>query len=90
LKEGVVHQMDRARSRKQLIDALIQTGRAHLPAQVSRLAVLYTRGEGIQADIERVQSAFADVTPASEQFVIEVTPVIGAHFGPLAMGVVFA
>ncbi len=90
LKEGVVHQIARARSRKHLIDALIQTGRAHLPAQLSRLAVLYTRGEGIQADIQCIQTAFADVVPESQQFVIEVTPVIGAHFGPLAMGIVFA
>lgn len=89
LKDGVVSQLDRARSRRQGLEQMIRHARAAAPAAASQLSVLYTRGEGIEDDIRHVQRQLGDIVAKDKQLVTEVTPIIGAHFGPLAMGVIW-
>ena len=59
---------------------------AHRHRNVQHLSVLYT-SNGMQEDIRRLQVQLSDLAPIDQQYALQVTPVIGAHVGPMAAGI---
>jgi DegV family protein with EDD domain len=84
VRDGQVLQLDRTRARSRGLQRVIEAARQH--ARIERLAVLHSGGD-VMDDVARLQSSLSDRVPASQQMVMPVTPVIGAHFGPQGVGV---
>ncbi len=88
VRNGEINQMDRVRARSRGIQRLIDA--AHeLAGQrqgVERLAVLHSGGD-VMDDVRRAQASLAGLLPVEQQQMMLITPVIGAHFGPLGVGV---
>jgi DegV family protein with EDD domain len=81
---SVVTQVDRIRTRSRGMARLVEVAHAH--RSVQHLSVLHT-SNGMVNDLTYLQSQLSDLMPAERQFVLQVTPVIGAHVGPMAVGV---
>jgi len=84
INDGTVSQMDRARTRSRGIERLIEA--AHAQQGVKRLAVLHSGGD-ITADVAYIQQRVSDLLPLDQQWMMLATPVLGAHFGPLGLGI---
>lgn len=82
LQEGIVQSVSRVRTFSRVIDELVELTRARAP--LDRLTVIHTNNpDGAQTLIERL----GDIAPADLQ-VMSVTPTLGTHVGPGAVGVV--
>jgi DegV family protein with EDD domain len=81
--DGLVTQVDRIRTRSRGIARLVEMAHRHRNAQT--LSVLHT-SEGTENDVRHLQAQLSDLMPVEQQFAMEVTPVIGAHVGPMAVG----
>jgi fatty acid-binding protein DegV len=81
---SVVSQIDRIRTRSRGIARLLEAAHSH--RHVQHLSVLHT-SDGMEADINYLQTQLSDLAPIDQQFALQVTPVIGAHVGPMAVGV---
>ncbi len=77
------HQLDKVRTRGRGIERLIEVARTHAP--VEKLAVLYAGS--IPQDVALIQQRMADVMPIENQYAYEITPGLGAHTGPFAVGI---
>ena len=76
-KDGVVHPLERARSRAKGIERLYQLAQEHMP--VDGLAVAYsTTPDDAQALAQRLKP----LLPGGEVFVSQVGPVVGTYLGP--------
>jgi DegV family protein with EDD domain len=88
VSNGEINQLDRVRARgrgiQRLIDAAHQLARQR--QGVERLAVLHSGGDVI-GDVRRVQDSMSSLLPMEQQEMMLITPVIGAHFGPMGVGV---
>ena len=85
VKDGVIGQFDRVRTRGRGIERLIDE--AHkLAGQVQHLSLLYSGGDQ-QQDIALLRSRVSDLATIEPAQPVLVTPVIGAHVGPAALGV---
>lgn len=71
----------RVRTFSKAIDKLIELVQAEAP--LDRLAILHANN---LEDAQEMQQRLSQVTPA-ETFIINITPVIGTHIGPGAVGV---
>jgi len=79
--EGEVKSIARVRTFSKAIDKLIELAQSQAP--LDRLALLHANNlEGAQ----EIKNRLGDITPA-ETLIINVTPVIGTHIGPGALGV---
>jgi DegV family protein with EDD domain len=88
IHDSEVLQIDRIRTRTRGLARLIEV--AHQHRRLENLTVLYTNSD-MSAEVLTVQSQCADLMPVEQQYALQVTPVIGAHVGPLAIGIsVFA
>ena len=75
--DGVVHPLERARSRAKGIERLCQLAQEHMP--VDDLAVAYsTTPDEAQALAQRLKP----LLPGGEVFVSQVGPVVGTYLGP--------
>ena len=75
--DGVVHPLERARSRAKGIERLYQLAQEHMP--VDDLAVAYsTTPDDAQALAQRLKP----LLPGGEVFVSQVGPVVGTYLGP--------
>ncbi|MCS7061383.1 MAG: DegV family protein [Anaerolineae bacterium] len=85
---GDVRQFDRVRTRNRGLQRLIEASRelAERRGGVQRMAVLHSGG-AVMDDVQYVQAALADMMPLDQQWMMSITPVIGAHFGPRGVGV---
>jgi DegV family protein with EDD domain len=81
---GTIAQIDRIRTRTRGIARLLEL--AHTHRHVQHLSVLHT-SNNMENDVRYLQSQLSDLSPIDQQFALQVTPVIGAHVGPLALGV---
>lgn len=82
MKDGVVHNVVRVRTFNRAIDELVNLTRAMAP--LDRLTIIHTNTpDGVATLIERL----GDLVPV-EHRIISVTPTLGTHVGPGAMGVV--
>ncbi|BCX02290.1 MAG: DegV domain-containing protein [Candidatus Roseilinea sp.] len=86
LKQGAVTQLDRVRTRGRGVERLLEEVRK-TPGKAHRFSVVYTGGDQA-ADIERVRRELQAIAPIEPADPVLVTPVIGAHFGPMGLGVV--
>lgn len=86
LKQGAITQMDRVRTRGRGIDRLLEEVRK-TPGQPKLFSLLYSSGPQ-STDIERVRAHLQPFAPIEPIDPVLVTPVIGAHFGPMGLGVV--
>lgn len=83
VRNGLVEQIDRVRTRARGLSRLVEL--AHMHRHVQHLSVLYTTmGQG--HDITMLQENCTDLVPHNKQYDIQVTPVLGAHVGPMAIG----
>jgi DegV family protein with EDD domain len=86
LKQGAITQMDRVRTRSRGIERLLEEVHK-TPGKPKLYSILYSSGPQAM-DIERVRSQLQSFAPIEPADPVLVTPVIGAHFGPLGLGVV--
>ncbi len=81
LHDSVVSSVTRVRTSHRSFETLVAL--AHKAAPLDRLAVMHTHNpDGAQ----RLVEALSDVRPDNEMVVVEVTPVLGVHVGPGALG----
>lgn len=86
LKQGTITQLDRVRTRSRGIERLLEEVR-NTPGKPRRLSIVHTGGPQT-TDLESVRARLQSLAPIEPADPILVTPVIGAHFGPLGLGVV--
>lgn len=85
--DGNIEQIDRIRSRARGIARLQEVAHSH--HNVQHLSVLYTT-TGADTDIANLQNQLSDLVPLDQQYKMQITPVIGSHVGPMALGVAMA
>ncbi|MCL4504622.1 MAG: DegV family protein [Chloroflexi bacterium] len=81
--DGNIEQVDRIRTRARGIARLLDVAHSH--RSVHHLSVLYTT-TGAESDIANLQSQLCDLVPLDQQYKMQITPVIGSHVGPMALG----
>jgi DegV family protein with EDD domain len=81
---GLIAQIDRIRTRSRGITRLLELAHSH--RNVQHLSVLHT-SNNMENDLKSMQAQLSDICPIAHQFALQVTPVIGAHVGPQALGV---
>ena len=87
LSRGLIRMLERPRTRRRAMDRLEQLVSQRLGDAPARVAVVHADApEQAQELAERIRLAVAPV----EQFVTELTPVIGAHTGPGLVGCAFS
>ncbi|MCS6846103.1 MAG: DegV family protein [Anaerolineae bacterium] len=86
LKQGAVTQLDRVRTRGRGVERLLDEVRK-TPGKPRCFSIVYTGGDQT-TDIERMRRELQPIAPIEPSSPVLVTPVIGAHFGPMGLGVV--
>ncbi len=86
LKDGVISPIDRVRTRGRGLERLLTEARKS-PGPWEHFSIITTNGDQAK-DVAAVQFALSDFGPMLPDRPTLVTPVIGAHFGPLGLGVV--
>ncbi|MCS7056498.1 MAG: DegV family protein, partial [Thermoflexales bacterium] len=81
LKQGTVTPLDRVRTRRRGVERLLEEVRK-TPGRPRCFSIVYTGGEQT-GDIELVRRELQPIAPIEPPDPVLVTPVIGAHFGPL-------
>jgi DegV family protein with EDD domain len=81
LYNGEVISLVRVRTAQRTFETLVEL--AHKAAPLERLAVLHTNH---LPGARRLADAVANIHPAHEPVTVDVTPVIGVHVGPNALG----
>jgi len=81
LHDSVVSSVTRARTSQRAFATLVEL--AHQAAPLERLAVLHTVNPSGAA---RLLEALSDIRPEHTVATVDVTPVIGVHVGPQALG----
>ena len=84
---GEITQIDRIRTRARGMARLVEVAHSH--TKLSHLSVLSTT-TGAENDVTILRKQLGDLVPIDQQFTMQVTPVIGTHVGPLALGVAMA
>jgi DegV family protein with EDD domain len=82
--DATVAQIERIRTRARGISRMLEV--VHRHTHVQHLSVLHT-SNGMDEDVQHMRQSLSDLCPLSQQFALQVTPVIGAHVGPQAVGV---
>lgn len=80
LKDGVVAEAGRQRTRTKALAAIVQVARSHAP--LARLAVVH----GDVADVEVFAASAEDLKPATPIIIADIGPVVGTHGGPGIIG----
>ncbi len=88
VRNGEINQLDRVRTRSRGVERLINAAQDLALARqgVERLAVLHSGGN-VMNDVRKVQDSMTNLLPVTQQEMMLITPVIGAHFGPMGIGV---
>jgi DegV family protein with EDD domain len=88
LSDGEIEQLDRVRARGRGLERMLEFVTEYIgQTRVRHLSIVTTSGDQRQ-DIELMKTRLSDVTPSEPLLEVVVTPVIGAHFGPMGLGVV--
>jgi len=83
VKDGVVEEESKQRTRARALAYLVAKPRADAPLE--RLAVC----NGAASDIEAVVSSLSDIPAAHELVVADLGPVVGTHTGPETIGICY-
>jgi fatty acid-binding protein DegV len=83
---GLVNQLDRIRTRTRSLARMVDVvhERHH---SLQHLSVLYTSG-GQEHDTEYLSEQLTDLMPKDQQYIIQVTPILGTHVGPGSIGLI--
>jgi DegV family protein with EDD domain len=82
LYDGVVSSVTRTRTAQRSLATLVELARGAAPLE--RLAVMHSNHpQGGQ----QLAEALSGITPAAEIVVVDITPVLGVHVGPKALGI---
>ncbi|HEY3288989.1 MAG TPA: DegV family protein [Anaerolineae bacterium] len=87
VQNGSIEQIDRIRTRARGIARMIDV--AHRYRSYEHLSVLFTTTNG-DNEIKNLQNQLKDLIPVDQQFAMQVTPIIGTHVGPMALGLAIA
>jgi len=82
LYDGVVSSVTRTRTPQRAFAALVEL--AHSAGPLERLAVMHSH---FPQGGQRLAEALSDLAPLAEIPLVDVTPVLGVHVGPNALGV---
>ncbi|HUY17180.1 MAG TPA: DegV family protein [Acidimicrobiales bacterium] len=80
LKDGVVAEAGRQRTRAKALNAVAQVARAHAPLR--RLALI----QGACTDVAALEALIGDIASEYPLIVTDIGPVVGAHGGPGIIG----
>ena len=80
LKDGVVAEAGRQRTRAKALVAIAEVARSHAPLR--RLALVH----GASSEVANLQALVADIKPEFELVVTDIGPVVGTHGGPGIIG----
>jgi DegV family protein with EDD domain len=80
LKDGVVAEAGRQRTRSKALVAIAEVTRSHAP--LKRLALVH----GASTEVEALKSLAADISTQNPIIVTDMGPVVGAHGGPGIIG----
>ena len=80
LKDGIVAEAGRQRTRAKALQAITNVARSHAPLR--RLAIVH----GAAGDLSALQGLVADVGPEFALVVADIGPVVGTHGGPGIIG----
>jgi DegV family protein with EDD domain len=83
VRDGVVEQESRQRTRSRALDYLIAKVAADAPLE--RLAIC----DGAAPDVDAVRSRLASVAVTHEPVVVDLGPVVGTHAGPASIGICY-
>jgi DegV family protein with EDD domain len=83
VKDGVVEQESRQRTRARALDYLVAKCRADAPLE--RIAV----ADGAADDIDAVASRLREIETAHPLLVVDLGPVVGTHAGPGTVGLCY-
>lgn len=87
IQNGSIEQIDRVRTRSRGIARMVEV--AHQHRGYEHLSVVSTTTNG-DNEIMKLQSQLSDLMPIDQQFAMQVTPIIGTHVGPMALGLAIA
>ncbi len=76
LKDGIVAEAGRQRTKAKALTAIAEVTRSHAP--LYRLAIVH----GDSPDVNHLESLVADIPVATELIVTDMGPVVGTHGGP--------
>lgn len=80
LKNGIVAEAGRQRTRAKALNAVAQVARSHAP--LCRLALI----QGACTDVAALEALIGDITTEFPLIVTDIGPVVGAHGGPGIIG----
>jgi DegV family protein with EDD domain len=80
LKNGIVAEAGRQRTRAKALNAVAQVARSHAP--LCRLALI----QGACTDVAALEALIGDITTEFPLIVTDIGPVVGAHGGPGLIG----
>ena len=80
LKDGVVAEAGRQRTRSKALVAIVEVTRTHAP--LKRLALVH----GASSEVEALKSLAADIATENPIIVTDMGPVVGTHGGPGIIG----
>jgi len=80
LKDGVVAEAGRQRTRAKALVAIADVARAHAPLR--RLALVH----GASSEVANLEALVADIKPEFDLIVTDIGPVVGTHGGPGIIG----
>jgi DegV family protein with EDD domain len=83
VRDGVVEQESKQRTRSRALDYLVEKVAAEAPLE--RLAIC----DGASSDIEAVRSRLEAIEVEHELVVVDLGPVVGTHAGPESIGVCY-
>jgi DegV family protein with EDD domain len=86
LREGIVHPVDKVRTRKRVVDHLLKVAEAFAGEKsVVRLATIH--GDAEQEAVDLLERAAVRLSPR-EKYASYATAAIGVHVGPGALGII--
>lgn len=86
LRSGAITPIDRVRTRSRGVARLLDEVRK-TPGHPRRYSILYS-GADVPPDVGAVADQLRQAAPIEPPDAVQVTPIIGAHFGPNGLGVV--
>jgi DegV family protein with EDD domain len=86
LRAGAIMQIDRVRTRGRGVERLLEEVRK-TPGRAKLYSILYS-GVDLPADVQAIAAQLRQFAPIEPANAVQVTPIIGAHFGPNGLGIV--
>ena len=86
VQHGLVNQVDRIRTRQRSLARMVEVARER-HHNLQHLSILHTSG-GQENDTAYLSEQLGNMAPGGQQYNLQVTPVLGTHVGPMAIGLI--